>query len=557
MVFDSMRWSHFFRVVVFVGGIGLFVVPPAVLAQEEGYEEWLQQQREEYEAYLSEQDKAFLEFLDREWKEAKVGPSATSPLDDKPADIPRVETPSPSDRPEQQRQPSADPPPPQNSDAPDEAASSTDDPSTPEGEEFFEEGGDTFEQNEEAASTRDQESFADEELTGAPSDPSSGDQPSDAPSSETAQLDQEVEVSFYGETTTIPYGEALIATLQGTPDQTSIQSFWKTLAEAHYRPTLEVLQKQKRERALGDWGYYLYLREFGAQLYGEAERAGASSDATLWTWFMLMKSGYDARVGFQGGDVFLMLPVEEQIFDRPQLHFEGQRYYLMGGEIGGESLRTYEGTHPEAKRVLRLQTGMVPSVSEARKTRSVAFSFQGERLEMDVAYNPVLTDYLDAYPNVELDVLFHAGVSSVARESLGETLGPLVEELSPRESVNLLLKFAQFSTQYKRDQDHFGEERFLFPEETLAFEYSDCEDRAVLLGYLIRTLLDRDVVGLEWSRHVALAVRGGEGLDVEESDRVVTVNGTPYVFADPTYIGSTLGMEMPFVEGTEPEIIDL
>jgi hypothetical protein len=156
---------------------------------------------------------------------------------------------------------------------------------------------------------------------------------------------------------------------------------------------------------------------------------------------------------------------------------------------------------------------------------------------------------------VGLPVLLGAGVSSAARSSFEDTLQPLLSGRSPRASLNLLLTFAQFATDYKRDQDHFGEERYLFPEESLASDYSDCEDRAVLLAYLVRTLLDRPVVGLQWPNHVALAVQTGDGLVAENSDRTVTVDGSTYIFADPTYIGSSLGMEMPIIKGEEPEII--
>jgi hypothetical protein len=315
---------------------------------------------------------------------------------------------------------------------------------------------------------------------------------------------------------------------------------------------LGAVQKQREELGLSDWGYYLYLKDLGARLYGDA----SSNERVLWTWFMMMKSGYAARVGYHGSEVFLMLPVDQKIFGRPQIRIDGQRYYLMVESISG-SLRTYKEQHAEADGVLRLDEGSLPAFEATPKRRTVAFTFQGERHELEIAYNPATVEYLRAYPNVELEVLMGASVSSEAQASFKETLQPLVTDRPPRASLNLLLKFAQFATDYKRDQEHFGEERYLFPEESLATDYSDCEDRAVLLAYLTRTLLGREVVGLKWPRHVALAVRAGGGLTATSDDRTVTVDGATYIFADPTYIGSSLGMEMPIIEGQAPEIITL
>ncbi|MCS3679276.1 hypothetical protein GGP71_003226 [Salinibacter ruber] len=322
------------------------------------------------------------------------------------------------------------------------------------------------------------------------------------------------------------------------------------MAEGPYRPTLDVLRKQRGDMNLSDWGYYLYLRKLASQLYGNE----ATSEQALWTWFMMMKSGYAARVGYREGEVFLMLPIDQTVFGWPQMHIGGQRYYLMVEEAGG-SLRTYEGQHGNASQSLQLREGALPDMPEEKATRTVEFSFQGERHSLDIAHNPSAAEYLRAYPKVDLNVLFSAGVSPEAQASLKESLRPLTQGRPPRESLNLLLTFAQSVTDYKRDQDHFGEERFLFPEESLASDYSDCEDRAVLMAYLTRELLGRDVVGLKWPKHVALAVRTGDGLEATEEDRTITSGGETYIYADPTYVGSSLGMEMPLIEGKKPEII--
>jgi hypothetical protein len=103
------------------------------------------------------------------------------------------------------------------------------------------------------------------------------------------------------------------------------------------------------------------------------------------------------------------------------------------------------------------------------------------------------------------------------------------------------------------DREQFGEERFMFAEEPLAADASE----AALFAYLARTLLDRTAIGLQWPNHVATAVKAGKDLQVTPDDRTLTVNGATYIMADPTYIGSSVGMEMPFVEDKEPEVISI
>jgi hypothetical protein len=327
------------------------------------------------------------------------------------------------------------------------------------------------------------------------------------------------------------------------------------MAEQDYASTLEAVQQQRTDLGLSDWGYYMYLRDLGDRFYEENGGTGSENAATLWTWFMMMKSGYAARVGYRGGNVFLMLPVNGQIYNRPQLYLDDQKYYLMVEDGGGGSLRTYKGQHGEARQILTLNETTLPRLEGTTKSDTASFSHGDERFNLAYEYNTAVLDYLRGYPNVELSVLFGAGASSAAQSSLVDAIRPHVRDRSPRDALNFLLSFAQFATKYERDRENFGEERFLFPEESLAARASDCEDRAVLFAYLVRTVLDRELVGLEWPSHVATAVRVGDGLEAASEDRTLTVEGTTYVMADPTYIGSTLGMEMPFVEGEEPDVI--
>jgi hypothetical protein len=138
-----------------------------------------------------------------------------------------------------------------------------------------------------------------------------------------------------------------------------------------------------------------------------------------------------------------------------------------------------------------------------------------------------------------------------------EALRPLVEGRSEADAVNLLLRFVQTAFAYKVDAENFGEERFLFPEETLQQPFSDCEDRSVLFSYLVRHVLGLKTVALGYPSHVATGVRleatPPEGL----SGTRIEVEGDTYVMADPTYIGATIGMAMPFVVGETPEIISV
>jgi len=107
--------------------------------------------------------------------------------------------------------------------------------------------------------------------------------------------------------------------------------------------------------------------------------------------------------------------------------------------------------------------------------------------------------------------------------------------------VRLLLHFVQTALPYATDQEQFGEEDYLYPDETLFYPASDCEDRSALLAALVRLLVGLPVVGLDYPGHIALAV----ALPQEVPGDRFTWREVVYTVCDPTYIGAALGQTMP------------
>ena len=74
------------------------------------------------------------------------------------------------------------------------------------------------------------------------------------------------------------------------------------------------------------------------------------------------------------------------------------------------------------------------------------------------------------------------------------------------EAVNFLLRLVQTAFDYKTDQDQFDREKYMIPDEIFFYEYSDCDDRSIFFATIVRDILGLDVVGLRYSRHLAVAV---------------------------------------------------
>jgi hypothetical protein len=88
-------------------------------------------------------------------------------------------------------------------------------------------------------------------------------------------------------------------------------------------------------------------------------------------------------------------------------------------------------------------------------------------------------------------------------------------------------------------------------DETLFYEGSDCEDRAVLFSFLVKSLTGLPVAGLNYPGHMATAVKFSN----DTGGDVVLIGGVRYTVCDPTFVFADAGRSMAEFKNTEPRII--
>jgi hypothetical protein len=193
----------------------------------------------------------------------------------------------------------------------------------------------------------------------------------------------------------------------------------------------------------------------------------------------------------------------------------------------------------------------VVASNDQSERRHLSFKFEGKQYNIEVVYDRGRVKFFRTYPQLSLNLYFSSGVYKVTATPLQKQLASHMQGMSEQQAVNFLLRFVQTSLKYETDEQQFGEENYLFPEETLFYPYSDCEDRAVLFAWLVRSLLNLDVVGIDYPGHVATAI----AFNTEVAGDSVRYKGKRYVISDPTYINANSGMTMPNFKQFKPKVI--
>ncbi len=359
-----------------------------------------------------------------------------------------------------------------------------------------------------------------------------------------------ITTNFYMATVSI-YGQYdfPMASRNSTINKEAIAAFWDKMSQLDYDSIIAQTKKYKTDLRLNDWGYHFILYRLGLELY-----RGDKNMANLFTWYLSAKSGYESRIGYNDTQVYLLMPSKNNLYSVPFLTLNNKKYYsLFFDDLPSKfsTLYTYQGSYPDAKKAMDFDLQSAPVIPKMMKEKNLSFDLNRQNVEVKTLYNKNIVDFFKFYPQTNIKVYFDSFMSPDLEYALIKSLKPLVENKTEVEAVNNLLRFVQKAFSYKTDDGQFGHEKYMLPEETVFYPYSDCEDRSFFFAYLVRKLVGLEVVGLDYPGHVATGVRFSDNLPGD----YVMDKETKYTVCDPTYINAVSGMAMPQFKKTKPEIV--
>ncbi len=475
--------------------VALLAISLIFLVAEDDFENWADQQNQSFSDYKQAQDKAFAEFLEKEWKDFKLFKGEIFDETPKPVEMPVSEV------------------------------------------KTMEKLPDTgiVEDVKIKAVVLEQEEAEEKHFIAFVE----------------KVEDADIVLEYWGKPVRLKYIEKLTYKLKKPFDHKDIARFWREVSKTNEEIFLKQLGEYKKEMQLNDWGYCLLLNEIGKKISSNSKPI-----TKLFVWYMLTKTGFDTKVGYNKDNLYLMISSNDKIYGVPYLTFNDKKFFIVSfgkkEKVTG-SIFTYDGDYPNSDNNLELDLTESPRLKESIVKKDLHFKYSGKQYDLTIHYDQSTAKYLANYPTTKLDIYFRAPLSPKAYASLARELKPLLVGKSQAVAVNILLRFVQTAFAYKTDGEQFGREKSLFTDETLFYPYSDCEDRSILFAYLVRNMLGIEVIGLNYPGHITTAVR----FDVYVKGDAVKYKGVRYLICDPTYVNANIGRSMPQLKGVRPKLIKI
>jgi hypothetical protein len=343
-----------------------------------------------------------------------------------------------------------------------------------------------------------------------------------------------IAINLYGDTLLAPFDSSFSVPFNQLSDST-IGAFYQKAEHSNYQPLLDFLLAYKKQTALSDWLYYQLIRKTAEAI---SPKAANYHRYTLYKWFLLAKSGYDATLRVIDQDRLLFyVRSDENVYNIPYQTSNGQQYVCLNyhdyGNIDFEKIRGYQNSiHvPGAAGAFSYRITQMPFFKNTVYVeKNLDFNYQNKDYHLKIRLNPMVKDILANYPVVDFESCFNIPLCQETYASLITSLKESVKGLDQKSGIDYLMHFTRYAFPFEKDKENFGGEKRLSPEETLLYDHSDCEDRAALLFYLVKEIYNLPMVTLLYPEHVTIAIQ----FPGEQKGKTIAYKGRNYTVCEPT-----------------------
>ena len=359
---------------------------------------------------------------------------------------------------------------------------------------------------------------------------------------------KKVSISYFGNIVTIGFPQNDNLKLRALSEN-AIADAWKQLSDSRYDITISTALNARKANALCDWAYMQMLRAVTEKQYGK------TNEAVLAQAFLMTQSGYRIRLGMDKTNLYLLAASLYDLFDYYYYILDGTKFYNVTTPKVVEMQITKANYNKEKS--ISLQLKQLPLLSKEPTPKRTLSSNKG--VTASVSLNKNMIDFFNEYPqscvigspNSRWAAYVNTPIEKSVKDMLYPSLKKTIADMNETEAVGILLNWVQTAFEYGYDNKIWGHDRAFFPQETLYYPYSDCEDRAILFSRLVRDLVGLDVVLLYYPGHLAAAV----AFNNEVNGDWLKYNNRKYVVCDPTYINAGVGKTMPGMNNQQAQII--
>jgi len=316
---------------------------------------------------------------------------------------------------------------------------------------------------------------------------------------------------FYDNVFNVHFERSVIIDAPEVLSDQAVKQFYSEINSGNYRPVLDCLIAYRDKHQLNDWLYYQLVRKTAEQVSPKTENYNRY---TMYKWFLMVKSGYDARLAIAGNKIIFYILNDEDISDIPFFMIDHKKYMTLNyhdfekPDLHADPPIPVNISIPEASKAFSYKVTRMPDFKpENYFSKELNFNYHNKDYYFEIKLNTDVEAIFANYPLVDFESYFNIPLSKETYSSLIPFLKNNIKGMSQKKGVDYLMRFTRYAFLYEDDEKNFGKEKRLSPEETLFSSYSDCDDRAALFFYLVKEIYNLPMIALLYPTHINIAVQ--------------------------------------------------
>ena len=325
------------------------------------------------------------------------------------------------------------------------------------------------------------------------------------------KADVALSFDFYGETINISTPPLTQVSFQKPISASTITHFYEAMENAGLSDVTTVLLQYRKKQQPDDWMFYQLIRSTAENL---SPKADDYERYTLYKWYFLLQTGYDALLAITPQKMLLYVQSPEEVFEIPFRKRDEKQYVCLNYhdysplDFSKEHFSEVRLGISATPRSFTYKITKLPQFQLQQYTvKEIQFDYYQKDYHFKVLVNEQVQKLFANYPVVDYRYYFEMPLSPITYGSLIPLLKDQIKKMNTKKGVDYLMRFTRYAFPYASDTKIHGREKRLTPEQTLLYEYSDCEDRAAFFFYLVKEIYNLPMIVLQYPDHITVAVQ--------------------------------------------------
>ena len=344
-------------------------------------------------------------------------------------------------------------------------------------------------------------------------------------------------LNFYGEKVVLQIHSLNHPKLKkGATDQ-DLRIFQSKLAKTNWAETFLNLNAKAGNMDLDDYGKFNLFKSFVLK-YAE----GNVFTKKALVYAALRMDGLDAKLAVKEDFFEIYICMKQPTDYGYSFRNEGKTYFSTNpGGVHPEHIQILRDTFYEnaGLRPFSINLKRLPKIGTKVKKRDIHFYRKGLEYVSTIKYNEHYVNYLNDMPMLRLGGhLLEAAIENYLFTELDDSVAQWTESMNAFEKQNFLLHMVQQAFSYKADIDYRKHEKRNTVAQSIADDFIDCEDKAVLYLFLADRYTDTKGIMLysKDKKHVNCALE----ISQKSAGFSFRYKSKKYLIAEPAFEGYDL-----------------